>query len=165
MSRWARINLILASTATGLFLLAMWPKPEQVATTLTELSPTQIGSIRVERNDRLVLALARDDRGWQLTHPFAATATDSRVNRLLAITRAPVHHRFPLSGQAARFGLDKPKAILRLEDQVFRFGDRDPVDEARYVQIGNEVAVVDDLYFNLLTLPASHFKAAAQTAR
>lgn len=158
MTRWARINLVLGVLAAGLLALHLWPQGSPSADgALTELSPDAIQTIRVERGRRLTLALARDTDGWTLTHPQRRPANSRRVAQLLAVSLAPVSFRYPLGDDADRYGLAQPAAVLLLDDRRLAFGDRDPTQNGRYVQVGDEVCVVDDLYFNLLTLPAKHF--------
>ena len=53
--------------------------------------------------------------------------------------------------------LADPVSVLRLDDTVCAFGDRDPTQAGRYVLATGEVCVIDDLFFHLLSLPASHF--------
>lgn len=158
MSRWTRTNLLLAALAGVLAMLAWSPATETPGDDrLTGLMPNDIRSIRVERGNRLVLALQRDSGGWRLTHPRAAPASDRRVGQLLAVAVASVAQRIALDDDGGRFGLADPAAILQLDQVRLAFGDRDPTQRSRYVRVGNEVCIVDDLYFNLLTLPAGHF--------
>lgn len=158
MTRWARINLVLGVLAAGLLALHLWPQgPQSAAGLLTDLDADAIQGIRIERGRRLTLALARDAGGWTLTHPQPRPANAHRVAQLLAIALAPVSFRYTLAGDAERYGLDEPAAVLQLDDRRLSFGDRDPTQQGRYVRVGDEVCVVDDLYFNLLTLPARHY--------
>ena len=162
MTRWARINLALGILAAVLLALELWPQASpSAAGTLTGLTPDTIRSIRVERGRRLTLALARDVNGedWALTHPQQRPADPRRVSQLLAIAAAPVSFRHPLGDDAGRYGLTEPAAVLQVNGRRLAFGDRDPTQQGRYVQVDHEVCLVDDLYFNLLTLPADHFAA------
>ncbi len=158
MTRWARINLVLGFLAGALLALHLWPQGTRSAEgSLTDLDPDAIQNIRIERGRRLTLALARDTDGWTLTHPLPHPANDRRVTQLLAIALAPVSFRYPLTDDNGRYGLDQPAAVLQFDDRRLTFGDRDPTQQGRYVQAGDQVCVVDDLYFNLLTLPAKHY--------
>jgi len=157
MKGWTRVNLLLAAFAAILLALELWPAatPEQRA--LTDLALDAVAELRIERGDRLQIALRRDDAGWRLVHPHEATALPGRVEQLLAIARAPVLRRYPAHAGLAQYGLDNPQAVLQLGATRLAFGDRDPSQQLRYVLAGDEVRVIDDVYFNLLTLPARHF--------
>lgn len=158
MTRWTRINLLLALLAGVLATLLSWPGDGPVdGDRLTDLAPERITTVRVERARRLSLALQRDAGNWRLTHPRDAAADGRRVNQLLAIALARVTQRFPVDGDDARFGTAAPAAVLQLNDRRLAFGARDPTQRSRYVRVGDEICVIDDLYFNLLTLPAKHF--------
>jgi hypothetical protein len=157
MNPWSRVNLLLACVVAVLLAATLWPvqQPERMA--LTDLSGERIATLRVERGDRLAIELQRSDAGWQLRYPKDAAAEDRRVQQLLAIAQAPVRDHFPAGPDPARYGLQHPQAVLQLDGLRLLFGDRDPAQELRYVQVGGEIRVIDDVYFNLLTLPAQHF--------
>lgn len=165
MTRWSRINLLLAVLAIALLIADQWPARDDspAGRSLTDLNLDDISSVRIERGHRLTLALQRDAGGWQLIHPLPVPAAGHRVAQLLAVARAEAAQCFPVAGNAGRYGLDDPQAILQIGLQIDRlrlaFGQRDPSQQARYVLLGDEVCVIDDLYFNLLTLPPSHYAA------
>ena len=157
MNRWTRVNLILALLAASLLLAHLWPAGTTGLKPLTHLAEAEIYQIRVERGDHLHLALQRGEKGWLLTHPREATTEERRVQQLLAIARAPVEHEFSADSGMAPYGLDDPRAVLQLNGLRLLFGDRDPGQDSRYVLVNDRIRVIDDVYFNLLSLPASHF--------
>jgi len=158
MSRWMRINLVLALLAGALLIIDRWPVPTGTrADRLTTLAVATIDRVRVERDGREVLALVRDGHGWRLSHPTKGPANTSRVAQLLAVADADVAFRFPAAGRDAEFGLARPAAMLQLDDTRLLFGDRDPTQRARYVRVDDSICVIDELYFHLLSLPATHF--------
>ncbi len=159
MNPWTRLNTLLGLLTAALSALLLWPAGNPAAVGLTTLEPDQITQIRIERADRLTLTLERSAKGWQLTYPAEQPAVGRRVEQLLAIARAPVAQRFAVGDRLAEYGLDRPVAVLRLDDLRLAFGDRDPVQRSRYVLLGDEVRVIDDVYYNLLTLPVQHFVA------
>lgn len=157
MNAWTRVDLLLGGLAAVLLALHLWPHAASQAPGLTGLSPDAVDKIRVERGDRLALAIERDGGNWRLVYPEAGPAQARRVQQLLAIARAPVQGRFPADQGLARYGLESPAAVLQLDGTRLAFGDRDPTQQLRYVLADGEVRVIDDVYFNLLTLPARHF--------
>jgi hypothetical protein len=156
---WTRVNLVLAGIAGVLLLIAAWPAPDGRVDRLTGLDVGLVQSIRVETDDRLVLALRREGDDWRLLHPLAGPASAGRVAQLLAIARAPVHRPIDAAADSQAFGLDRPRAVLQLEATRITFGDPDPTRRYRYVAAAGRVAAIDDLYYHLLTLPARHFTA------
>lgn len=157
MNRWTRANVALAACALVLLVVDRWPVDSGQTATLTDLSPTTATALRVERGRALRFALQREGEGWRLVHPRQAAADEHRVAQLLAVARAPVLKRFQAGPDLAQFGLDPPTAVLQIDDTRLTFGDRDPTQNYRYVLFDDEVRVIDDVYFNLLSLPAQHF--------
>lgn len=157
MNRWTTVNLLLAGAAAVLLALDLWPDRPGDRATLTPLTADEIRSVRVERAGRLELAFEHDRGDWQLTHPVQAPAEPRRVGQLLAIARAPVEHRFTASSDLAAYGLDPPKAVVQFNQNRLSFGERDPSQHGRYVLADGRIQVIDDVYFNLVTLPAGHF--------
>ena len=157
MNRWTRLNLLLGICAAILLAVDRWPQQAQDYQRLTTLDPEQIDSIRIERGARLEIVLERQGGVWLLQHPEAAPANPGRVAALLAVAVAPVQQRFAAAG-LAEFGLDHPPATLYLDGTRLAFGARDPAQRSRYVLVDGAVSVIDDLYFNLLGLPARHYR-------
>ncbi|MCP5313260.1 MAG: hypothetical protein H6955_06875 [Chromatiaceae bacterium] len=157
MSSWTRLNLLLAVLLGALVVADQWAGVATANGPLTPLDPDEISSLRVERADRMQLALTRTTDGWTLEYPAGGAVSGQRVAPLLALARAPVFERFPVSRDLAAYGLDPPQAVLLLDRQRLLFGGREPTQQGRYVLVGDQIAVIDDVYFNLLTLPARHF--------
>jgi hypothetical protein len=157
MNRWTRVNLLLGAIAAALLTLQLWPAAPTAGTTLTALEAAGISSIRIERSNRLHLAFEHDAGGWRLVHPKQAAAQDHRVQQLLALAYVPVQDDFAADGDLTKYGLDTPEAVLQLDRLRLSFGQRDPSQRSRYVLVDGRVRVIDDVYFNFLTLPSTHF--------
>ncbi len=162
MHPWTRINLILALLLGALLLADQWPAKTSSYEPLTEYRPADIDEIRVERGDRLILSLRRSELDWHMDHPEDRTASPKRVGQLLTVLEAPTLYRFAADNGLARFGLAEPELRLNLAGPVIGrvvlgFGDREPGQTGRYVLVEGQVKVVDDLFFNLLSLPARHY--------
>lgn len=157
MNAWTRVNLLLGALAAVLLALHLWPNAVPMQPALTGLSANEIRQVRVERADQLEILLERQGNGWQLLYPRQAPALERRVEQILAIAQAPVQLSYPAGDGLTRYGLEHPQAVLQLDETRLAFGDRDPTQQLRYVLADAEVRVIDDVYFNLLTLPARHF--------
>ncbi len=157
MNAWSRLNLTLAVVVAVLLTSLLMPEEDADNDRLLDIKRDTITSLRVERSDRLALSFERDDRGWRLLHPEAAPAELQRVEQLIAVTRAAVLQRFAVPDDLQPYGLDAPAAVMQVNQQRLLFGDRDPSQRHRYVLVGDQLCVIDDVYFNLLKLPATHF--------
>ena len=154
---WLRTNLALAIILLVLLSIDRWPADTVTSPPLTTLVANDIRDIRIERGQRLTLHLQRAPSGWALRYPNDAEARPRRVQQLLAIAHAPIQRALPATQSLDEYGLDPPAAILQFDRQSLAFGARDPSQQGRYVLVDGEIRLVDDLYFNLLTLPARHF--------
>ena len=154
---WVRVNLILALGLAVLLLIDRWPAQASKTQALTGLTPHEVSDIRIERQNRLTLHIQRTLDGWSLRYPNDSKARPQRVQQLLAITRATVQRTLPIKSTLVEYGLDKPSAIVQFDQTRLAFGERDPSQRNRYVLVDDEIRLVDDVYFNLLTLPAQHF--------
>lgn len=159
MHTWTRINAILLVLTGVLLALHLWPQKYTAEDPLTDLDPTHISMVRIERGKQLSLSLQRVDNRWQIDFPTLGNADPLRVGQLLAIAGIPVQQRFPAPTELAQYGLQTPVASLQLDKLRVEFGDRDATQQRRYVLINGQIAVIDDVFFNLLGLPASHYSA------
>lgn len=154
---WTSATLLLGLLACALVVLDRWPSPADSAQPLTRVITAQLATLRIERNDRLQLAFTHHAGTWRITHPMDAPADPARVAQLLAVAAAPVRYRFPADGDLARYGLDEPATALHLDDTLVLFGRREPTQSGRYALVNGQIAVVDEVFYNLLALPSSHF--------
>ncbi len=154
---WSRLNLILAVLLIALLAADRWPASTADTERLTQLERARVADIRVERDGRLTLHLQRTAGGWALRYPHDRAARTQRVQQLLAITQAPVQRALGTQHALARYGLEPAMAVVQFDQTRLAFGARDPSQRGRYVLVDGEVRLIDDIYFNLLTLPARHF--------
>ena len=154
---WNAATLALALLVSGLLIVDRWPNSASPAQPLTRVVTQQLATLQVERNDQLQLAFTHNAGVWRITHPIDAPANPERVAQLLAIAAAPVRYRFQADGDLTRYGLEKPVATLRLDDTMVHFGNREPTERGRYALVNQQIAVVDEVFYNLLSLPGSHF--------
>lgn len=154
---WSLAVLWLAVLAGVLLVFDRWPGPAASPLALTQIDAQQVQTLRIERDKRLQLAMRRSPDGWHLEHPVNAPVRAERVAQLLAVIRAPVRYAFSADGDLTRYGLSRPATVLRIDDAVLAFGNREPAQTGRYVLANGQVHVIDDVFFNLLSLPPSHF--------
>ncbi len=145
------LNLLLLLGVAALAVVAIYqpgiaPPPPPVK--LTNLTPQQISRIHIERAGKATITLQKLNGHWRITEPRQLPADDGRVNSLLRVAQETSQARFQVKPEDLhKYKLDKPAVRLTLDGQVFAFGDIDPINGRRYVQIGNTVHLTTDMYF------------------
>lgn len=154
------LNLVLLLVVAGLGLLAWLEpgrRPEPQAVKITALDPANIERIRIERPADTVEMRRRDGR-WQLTAPVAAPANDLRTDAILSIATIESLNQRPIAGlDLAGYGLAEPKARLQLDDVSIDFGAAAPLDNRRYVRVGDTLHLIPDLRYYQLIGPWSGY--------
>lgn len=119
---------------------------------LTALSANAVSHVGIERPEQPAIALEKTGSEWKLVAPLPARANALNVANLLRVIAAPVETRFPaVVAELARYGLDKPQARVRLENEEIAFGALHPLKNQIYVLYKNEVVLI----------PAHHLATAA----
>jgi type II secretory pathway component PulM len=156
MSKRNLLNLGLLLLVGVLVLLVIYEpgieKPQE-PTRLLELEREAVTQIRIERQGQETVALTRDGGDWNLTEPLAIGASAFRIGSLLRITEQKSLGSFPAEPERlAGYGLEAPRVTLTLNDAVtVAFGDNTPLDQRRYVRLGDRVHMVSDtLYYHLI---------------
>lgn len=154
-----RLLLLLGLLAA--FLLGLPLLSGSGATPITQIDPTQVNAIRVFGQGQLRLDLLRDPDGWLLTHPEITRARAARVQQLLALLQAPSLQRWSVSSALlASSGLENPDQRLEFDQQAIFFGGPSVPPGRRYLRAGDHIHLVDEIWFQIASLPASHFQEA-----
>ena len=154
------LNLLLLLGVAALAAVAIYQPgiaPALPPVKISTLTPQQISRIHIERTGKDAITLQKQDGHWRITNPRQLPADDGRVNSLLRLVQETSQARFPAKpDELHKYKLDKPAATLTLDDQTFAFGDIDPINGRRYIQIGTTVHLTTDMYFYQLDadLPA-----------
>lgn len=148
------LNLVLLLAVAALALLA-WLEPGKEETPappkLTALEAAQVERIRIERAAG-ELVLERRDGHWQLTTPVVAPANSVRTDAILSIAGMESLRSQPVEGlDLAAYGLAEPAVRLFLNDTRIDFGKATPLDQRRYVRVGDTLHLIPDLrYYQLI---------------
>lgn len=147
------LNLLMFIAVIGLVALAIY-KPGIEAPTesvpLTTLNSEQISRIDITHAGGAV-NLERRDNGWWVTNDTPVPADQNQVDILLNLASLSPVRSYP----ATEFGptqlhLEPALATLRLNDTELRFGNTEPLDNLRYVRVGDRISLISDNYQNLL---------------
>lgn len=158
-----KITLFLALSAAGLLGLVLLlpnqaPAPDPTES-LLPLDPARAQRIELSRGDGQTMLAERTAAGWILRAPFPDTpANPEPINALLEVLQTPRIESFELpAGRLAEFGLQPPKAVLRVNDAELRFGDAHPLEPMRYVQHQTALHLIHDRFLPRLTRPPEDF--------
>ena len=133
------------------------PGKEQAKTVyLTDIDLDAVERFELRNQENLVFE--KQNGQWRLAAPFAAPANEIRVRQLLNTAKAESQARYPLKAEeAAKFGLDRPKAVLTLGQTRLVFGGQEPIDMLRYVQAGDTLHLVADDFSRQLNARATDY--------
>lgn len=156
------LNLGLAALLGTLVLLAVYkPGVEQAPAKhpISQLSPESIAQLRIERTGQTTIELSKDAQGhWQMKAPLQAPGNNFRLKQVLEILTQQPEHSYPASQMdLGQIGLTQPTLRLQLGTLKISFGDQNPLDQLRYIQIGNQVHLIKDEQFELLNGPVTGF--------
>ncbi len=158
--RWL-LNAGLALLVAALALIVVFKpgthKTPQIPP-LTGLSMDEITHIRLLRPGEPEIDFDKAADEWMMTAPRKARANDFRVDELLrlAVARSATHFVAP-AAELGRYGLDKPRAELWLNDQEISFGGPHPINPAYYILYKGQVHVVPEHFDNAATARLSDF--------
>lgn len=125
---------------------------------LTGLSAATVSHVRIERPEQPAIAIEKTGNEWKLTAPLPARANRLNVETLLRALSAPVETRFPaVAAELAQYGLEKPSARVRLENEEIAFGALHPLKNQIYVLHNNEVALIPGYHLSAATYPYTNF--------
>lgn len=155
------LNLGLLGLAAALAALVYWEPgvdaPAELPK-LTALSPAAVEHVVIHPQRGEEIRLDKEQGVWMMRAPVATYANEFRIEALLGITRADSHAQFDAGAlDPAKFQLDPPASVLRLNDVELAFGGSEPLDNRRYVRNGATVHLIDDEYFYRLQMRFTAF--------
>lgn len=161
------LNLGLLIVIAILVLLVIFEPGVNTPSTnprLTQLSPQQVTSIRLQRQtDQQQIVLQKVNGQWQMQQPFQLPANSFRIQQLLNLLETESFAQHDL-GQldVAKFGLDKPRARVTFNDQLtIEFGNTESIQHHRYLKINNTLHLsIDTFYYQVAAKAESYIDHA-----
>ena len=155
------LNLILALAVVVLATLTVLEPgkapPAPANPTVTPLKAAAVNTIRIERPDEPPVVLERQGEQWRMTAPRALPAYGVRAAMMSAAAEAESMSRVDQPCDLTKFDLDPPRATLTLNDTALRFGDIDPLHQRRYLLVGDQIHLVSDAVYPLISRGWEHF--------
>lgn len=160
-SRWI-INLLLLLAIIILGVVARFEpgiEAPQETPAITSLQQDAIHRIHINRpiRDDLVLA-RRADGQWSLERSTPLPADDFKVRALARLAEQKPVRSYPAADMdLAALQLDPPYATAILNDTAVEFGNLEPIDDLRYVRVGDQVHLIPDNYLQLMETGFTQF--------
>ncbi len=118
---------------------------EVIAPSLTSLDSEAITHIEVRHRDSDPIRLDKGAHGWALTAPVRIAADELQVNALTALAyRETSGEYLAAEVDLVKLGLSPPQWAIQLNDTELLFGNKEPVQDRRYVQVGDKVWLASD---------------------
>lgn len=153
------LNIGLAAALGTLVLVAIY-RPGLDTTPaiapITLLKADGIQTITLQRTGQHDIELRRNGTQWQLVKPYPAPGNQHRLARLLellALKPERSYHHAQLDLQ--QIGLAQPLLRVRFDGTEIAFGRLNPLDNTRYIRIGDQIHLIADDYFDLLNGPVT----------
>jgi len=161
MSRLPGLNalLFLVVAALGAFAYLRPGSETPAEQAISNLQPSDVHSIRIERRGAADIALDKRAGGWVVTAPLAVRADELRVQRLLEIVKAKASHKMAAAG-LERFELAQSAARVTMDGQAFSFGMVNAVTREQYLMSRDAIYTVNPNYGT--ALPADPIDMASR---
>jgi len=151
MTRRAWLNLALLSLVIILGVLAYFEpggKKVEEQPRLLALTQSQVTRIQIHTRNNPPVQLERTPDGWMITAPIQVAASDYRVNNMLQLLGATSYSSFPVAGRPlSGFWLEHPVGRIVFNDQTIEFGENEPLNNHRYIRVGEQIHLIDDRYY------------------
>lgn len=160
-SRWI-INLLLLVAIVILGVVARFEpgiEAPQENPAITPVPLADVHRIHINRPVREDLVLTRQADGqWQLEGNPPLPADDFKVRALARLAEQKPVRSYPATDMdLAALQLDPPYATAILNDTAVEFGNLEPIDNLRYVRVGDRVHLVPDRYLQLMEVSYTQF--------
>ena len=156
MKRALRNRLALLVVVIALVALVLWfgiRDERRTPLALTELDPGSIAHVELIIAQGAPQVFEKRDAHWWRIAPSKMRGNDERVQRLANLAATPVA-RWARGDEfePAKIGLTPPAATLVLDGLRLRYGALTALDDLRYVQVGDRIALVPRQYSPEITL-------------
>lgn len=121
------------------------------STRLTQLPADEVTQISIRHNQRQ-LELSKINDRWQMLQPVNIEANSFRIDTLLKLLNTVSHAAYPVAGlELSKYGLSSAGTSISFNDVTIEFGITNPMNNYRYVRVGDTVHLIDDHFYPLLS--------------
>ena len=153
-SRWL-INIVMLAIVAGLATyFYLQPKKEEIASKAYDISQIKLADIQtinVEYPTKAAITYRKTANEWRMTAPYAARVDQQSMYHIMSIVAAQSNNKFSAT-DLAKFGLDKPKLKLSLNQEVFTFGEFNSVTSQQYVAYKDAIYLLPGSYLEFASI-------------
>ena len=118
---------------------------------LTQMPAEDVVHIVILHNQRRI-ELDRKKGKWQMHQPVEIDANGFRIDTLLTMLDTASHASYNAADlDMKKYGLDDAGTSISFNDLTIVFGIANPINNYRYVRIGNTVHLIDDHFYPLIS--------------
>jgi hypothetical protein len=142
-----QLNLVLAVAAVGLgaFVIHSTRKDHPREQPLTALKTDAIEHIVIAHPGKPEIHLDKLGGRWEITAPVKLDTDPLNVNGVLSLATTPVKRQLDAAEvKKSELGLDPPRFTVKFNDTLVQFGDVEPLQYQRYLEVGNRIVLVSD---------------------
>lgn len=152
MHSYSWLNLIMFATVVALaaFLYIKPSLQEETTYKISSLPAEAVQQIRIDRQD-ISIELTRADNRWYMKRPVQGRVDGVKVGRILEILSATSQYFLPLTNPD-RYGLASPVIQLRLNQELFSFGELAPATNEQYLSTRQQVFLVSPRFAAALSV-------------
>jgi hypothetical protein len=156
------MNLLLLVGIVALGLVARYEPGIEAPTetqAITTLRVDDVHRMHVNRPLRDDLVLVRRSPGnWIIDRPAPLPAEDFKIRALARLAEQKPVRSYPAADMdLATLQLSPPYATIFLNDTPVEFGNLEPIDDLRYVRVGERVHLIPDNYLPLMESSFTQF--------
>jgi hypothetical protein len=146
------INLFLLLLAIGLGTFLFVDEIDQNGITkLSTISADSIKQISIHHQQREIL-LNKSNQQWLLVKPIEISANQFRIKTLLNLLSSNSLAQYNADElELKKFGFNTTDTYISFNNTKISFGMTNPVSNLRYVKINNELHLIDDNFYPLLS--------------
>lgn len=145
------VLLLLLIAVVGFFAFKTDNKTNQAPRVLTDIKAASINKISIRHNDRTI-DIEKKALHWQLTAPINIAANDFRIGTIMKMLETVSHAKYDAGAlDLKRFGLENTTTSISFNEHRIDFGIVNPIKNYRYVKLNNEVHLIDDHYYPLIS--------------
>lgn len=146
------LALLLLVVLLGLYVYkTQQPDTDESTDRLTQLNADAIERIQIRHQQR-GLELQKQQGRWRMLAPIDIAANDFRIGTLLKLLESTSHAAYAVADlDLEQYGLADATTAIRFNDTAIEFGIVNPINNYRYVRIGDTIHLIDDHYYPLLS--------------